>query len=153
MIFLSVVLCAIIHAIDKATFLEEGFAGLEQPADQLLPKSAPYCNVELSPKWGYDLEKAKLLNCNAGVSFLNAAADGSSDLSGGAIAGIAIAAVVGATLIALVARMIHGERTGKPLFAPSKSGVISKERVLLTVCWLLESGEELCALKLSVCVY
>jgi len=116
---------AIIHAIDKATFLEEEFAGLEQPVDQLLPKSAPYCNVELSPKWGYDIEKAKLLNCGTGVSTLNAAADGSSSLSGGAIAGIAIAAVAGAALIALVARMIHGERTGKPLFAPSKSGEIS----------------------------
>ena len=50
---------AVIHAIDKSSFLEEEFAGLEQPVTQLLPMSAPYCNVDLSPKWGYDFEKAR----------------------------------------------------------------------------------------------
>lgn len=111
---------AVIHAVDKSTFFENEFAGLEQPVDQLLPQSAPYSNVELSPKWGYDLEKATLLNCG-GVSLSSAEAE--SGMSSGAIAGIVVASVVGVALIGLVLRMIHGERTGKPLFTPAKSKV------------------------------
>lgn len=105
---------AIIHAIDKASFLEEEFAGLEQPVTQLLPRSAPFCNVDLSPKWGYDLEKAQFLNCPAEAS-------DDSGLEAGAIAGIAIGGVAILVLLGLVLRMIHGERTGKPLFAPPKT--------------------------------
>lgn len=113
---------AVIHAIDKASFLEEEFAGLEQPVTQLLPQSAPYCNVDLSPKLSFDLEKAKLLNCpNELSSSIRAAEGGSSDLGSGAIAGIVIAAVAGVALIAMLARMIQGERQGKPLFSPAKS--------------------------------
>ena len=111
---------AVIHAIDKATFIEEQFAGLEEPVTQLLPMSAPYCNVDLSPKWGYDLEKAELL-CSQGT--LQSAANPSEALSGGAIAGIVIAATVGVALIGLVARMIQRERAGKPLFAPAKNDI------------------------------
>ena len=48
---------AIIHAVDKARFIKEEFAGLEQPVTQLLPYSAPFCNVDLNPKWAYDFEK------------------------------------------------------------------------------------------------
>ena len=107
---------AIIHAIDKARFLENEFAGLEEPVTQLLPRSAPYCNVDLSPKWGYDLEKAQFLNC---PPVLEGSDD--SDLSAGAITGIAIGGAVILFLGALVMRMIHGERTGKPLFPQTKS--------------------------------
>ena len=99
---------AIIHAVDKAKFISEEFAGLEQPVSQLLPYSAPYCDVELSPKWAYDFEKAELLNCSP-------KSDGS--LSAGAIAGVAIGAVVIVGLIGLVARMIQKEKQGKPMFA------------------------------------
>jgi len=113
---------AVIHAIDKATFLEGEFAGLEQPVTQLLPQSAPYCNVDLSPKLSFDLEKAKLLNCPTELSSsIRATEGGSSDLGSNAIAGIVIAAVAGVALIAMLARMIQGERQGKPLFSPAKS--------------------------------
>lgn len=45
----------IIHAINKASFIESEFGGgLEEPVSQLLPPSAPYCNVDLNPKWSYD---------------------------------------------------------------------------------------------------
>merc|ERR1712127_970297 len=100
---------AIIHAIDKSKFLEAEFSGLEQPVTQLLPNSAPYCNVDLSPKWGYDIEKAEFLNCPA------------SALNGGAIAGIVIACIVGVGLIGFVARLIQKERKGEPVFSPSKA--------------------------------
>ncbi len=97
--------------------------GLEQPVTQLLPMTAPYCNVDLSPKWGYDLEKATLLNCPNGINVNSAESRSGGDLSGGAIAGIIIASVVGVALIGLVARMIYGEKYGKPLFHPSKGEV------------------------------
>ncbi|KAL7461064.1 hypothetical protein ACHAXS_001501 [Conticribra weissflogii] len=114
---------AVIHAVDKAYFLENEFMGLEQPVTQLLPMTAPYCNVDLSPKWGYDLEKATLLNCPNGINVNSAESRSGGDLSGGAIAGIIIASVVGVALIGLVARMIYGEKHGKPLFHPSKGEV------------------------------
>ena len=34
---------AIIHAVDKARFIKEEFAGLEQPVTQLLPYNTPFC--------------------------------------------------------------------------------------------------------------
>lgn len=100
---------AFIHAVNKAAFLEDEFYGLEEPVDQLLPRTAPYCDVELSPKWGYDFQKAQLLNCPS---------DSTSSLSSGAIAGISIAAVVGVFLTGFIVRMIIRERQGKPVFAP-----------------------------------
>eukprot|EP00986_Skeletonema_menzelii_P009107 scaffold4054_cov142-Skeletonema_menzelii.AAC.30 len=109
---------AVIHAIDKATFIEEQFAGLEEPVNQLLPKSAPYCNVDLSPKWGYDLEKAELI-CAQGTL----QASPSTSLTGGAVAGIVIAAIAGVALLGLVAKMIQRERAGKPMFAQTKTEI------------------------------
>ena len=35
---------AIIHAVDKARFIKEEFAGLEQPVTQLLPFNTPFCS-------------------------------------------------------------------------------------------------------------
>lgn len=104
---------AIIHAVNKARFIEDEFAGLERPASQLLPLTAPYCNVDLSPKWSYDLAKAEFLNCPA-----------SDGLSTGAIVGIAVSALVVALLVAVVGRMIYGEKKGRPLFAPTESSKV-----------------------------
>lgn len=100
---------AIIHAIDKATFLEEEFSGLEKSVYQLLPETAPYCDVDLTPKWGYDVEKAELLNCPD---------DSSSSLSDGAIVGIAIASIAGVGMLLFIFRMVYREKQGKPLFEP-----------------------------------
>ena len=99
---------AIIHAVDKSRFIQEEFAGLEQPVTQLLPFSAPYCNVDLNPKWAYDFEKAQLFNCGDG-----------SGLGTGGVVGISIACVVVVGLLALVSVMFRREKQGKPLFSPS----------------------------------
>jgi len=105
---------AIIHAVNKAPFVEDEFAGLEQPVNQLFPYSAPFCDVDLSPAWGFDLDKALLLNCPIESS-------GSDELSTGAIAGIVISATVAVALGLCVIRMVMREKSGKPLFAPENA--------------------------------
>lgn len=96
---------AITHAIDKDAFIEKEFAGLEQPVFQLMPRAAPFCNIDLSPKWGYDVEKAKLINCPE-----------SKKLSAGEISGIGIGVAVIVVLIAAISYIIFREKKGKPVF-------------------------------------
>eukprot|EP00975_Prorocentrum_lima_P003083 677619-Prorocentrum_lima.AAC.1 len=52
-----------IHAVNKAAIIDSELAGLADPVDQLFPRNAPYCNIDLTPRWDYDSEKANLLNC------------------------------------------------------------------------------------------
>jgi ABC-type transport system substrate-binding protein len=104
---------AITHGIDKNTFIQNEFAGLEQPVAQLLPFTAPYCNVDLSPKWSYDFEKAQLINCPV---------ESDNSLSSGAIAGIAIGGLAFVALLMFVVRLVQAEKQGKPVFAPSTKG-------------------------------
>ncbi len=33
-------------------------------SDNVFPRSMPYCDVDLTPNWDYDLEKAILLSCD-----------------------------------------------------------------------------------------
>ena len=100
---------AIIHAVNKGRFIEDEFGGLEQPVGQVLPESAPYCDVDLSPKWSYDPEKALLLACPA-LSM------GESALSAGGIAGIAVVCVIALGLAGFLFHIILRERQGKPMF-------------------------------------
>lgn len=51
----------VIHAINKAGFVESELQGLQEVVDNVFPRLAPYCDVELSPRWDYDFEKAVLL--------------------------------------------------------------------------------------------
>jgi ABC-type transport system substrate-binding protein len=53
----------LIHAIDKVGFINKELGGLQEAVDGIFPKDAPFCDVELTPKWDYDHEKAVLLNC------------------------------------------------------------------------------------------
>uniref|UniRef100_A0A7S4EEL3 Solute-binding protein family 5 domain-containing protein n=1 Tax=Pseudo-nitzschia australis TaxID=44445 RepID=A0A7S4EEL3_9STRA len=54
----------IIHAIDKAAIVEEELAGLQKVVDNVFPLDAPNCEVDLTPRWDYDPEKASLLFCD-----------------------------------------------------------------------------------------
>ena len=56
---------SIIHAVDKASIIEKELGILAKPVNNLFPQKAPYCDVELTPRWDYDMEKARLLNCES----------------------------------------------------------------------------------------
>ena len=53
----------VIHAIDKKSFIEKELGNIQRPVDNVFPKNAPYCDVDLTPHWAYDIEKAMLLGC------------------------------------------------------------------------------------------
>merc|ERR1719171_1607241 len=55
----------IIHAVNKAAIIDKELYGLAEPVDALFPKNMPYCDLDLTPRWDYDIEKAKLLRCPA----------------------------------------------------------------------------------------
>ena len=110
---------AIIHAVNKAVFIEKEFAGLELPVSELLPLDAPFCNVDLTPKWSYDLDRARILNCpvkaepkiTADVVKVQVKV-----LSDGAVAGLVILGVALVLLAAFVIHMIRREKEGEPVF-------------------------------------
>lgn len=110
---------AIIHAIDKGRFIESEFGGLEQPVNQELPRSAPYCDIDLNPKFDYDIDKALLLNCPETRTIIE---QGDSSLPGGAIAGIVVAGVVTLCLLGFIMRMVQREKQGKPIFQKETRG-------------------------------
>lgn len=133
----------IIHGVDKAAIIDKELAGLAKPADSLFPKNAPYCGIDLTPRFDYDFEKATLLNCPgveaerekhaADIAELQAAAEAAKvladeeaaelrakadDLDDGALAGIVVAAVVAAAAVAFAIFMVQREKQGSPLFTP-----------------------------------
>merc|ERR1719254_465009 len=51
------------HSVDKAKIVADELYGQAQVVDSMFPKAAPNCDVDLTPRWDYDLQKAKLMNC------------------------------------------------------------------------------------------
>jgi hypothetical protein len=107
---------AIIHAVNKAVFIEKEFAGLELPVSELLPLDAPFCNVDLTPKWSYDLDKARILNCPVKAVTADVVKVQVKVLSDGAVAGLVILGVALVLLAAFVIYMIRREKVGEPVF-------------------------------------
>ena len=98
-----------VHAVDKAKIIAKELGTLAKPVDGLFPKTAPYCDVDLTPRWDYDLEKAELLNCpDATESTTNAVETPV----------IIVLAVLLALVIGAMVFMTMKEKQGKPLFTP-----------------------------------
>ena len=123
---------AIIHAVDKARFIKEEFAGLERPVTQLLPYNAPYCNVDLNPKWAYDFEKAELLNCPVMPSpspppapSSPPMASDSDDLPAWAIIVIVIVCVLLVAVLTFAIIMYMREKSGNPIFSTLEEKTVS----------------------------
>ena len=100
----------IIHAIDKATIIDEVMSGIDAPVDSLFPKDAPYCGADLTPKPDYDLEKAAMLNCPAPEE-----KNKLQDYIIAIIVVLAFAAVAFGTVLVI---MYRREKTGEPIFQP-----------------------------------
>ena len=119
----------IIHAIDKASIINEEFAGLADVAESLFPKHAPYCGADLTPKPDYDIEKAQLLNC-PNKPVMNTAEIPTerekTELSKGVIAVIAILGVSFVMVGVAVAFMYTREKAGNPLFQPLNPKMVTR---------------------------
>ena len=100
----------IIHAIDKATIIDEVMSGIDAPVDSLFPKDAPYCGADLTPKPDYDLEKAAMLNCPA--------PEEKNKLQASIIAIIVVLAFAAVALCTVLVVMYRREKTGEPIFQP-----------------------------------
>jgi len=86
---------AVIHAINKKRLIEKELGGILDPVDNVFPRSMPYCDVDLTPHWDYDIEKAILLSCNQDENFAV------SSSSSNANQNIAIGVVVGLAFLCL----------------------------------------------------
>jgi len=53
----------IMHSVDKSAIVSQDLYGQASVADSVFPRDAPYSDVDLTPRWDYDLEKATLMNC------------------------------------------------------------------------------------------
>ena len=53
----------VVHAVDKGHIITKELGGIEKAVYQLFPQAAPNCNVYLTPKFDYDIERAETLNC------------------------------------------------------------------------------------------
>ena len=56
----------VIHAINKGALLAKELP-LSRQVDNVFPRGAPYSDIDLTPRWSYDLEKAVLLSCDGEV--------------------------------------------------------------------------------------
>lgn len=111
----------LIHGVNKAAIIQKELAGLDEPVDALFPKAAPYSHIDLTPRWDFDLEKARFINCPLTAMNRTVIIKGDGDgggLSDGAIWGIAILSVVVAVVMVFVGYMVSREKRGTPLFTP-----------------------------------
>lgn len=77
--------------------------GLQQAVDNNFPLEAPYCDVDLTPKWDYDFEKAVLLSCG-GTSQSFATSEGDDK----ALAlGLGLGLGLAITVLAIVALVLY----------------------------------------------
>ena len=53
----------IVHAINKAGIIKNVLMDSVVPVDGIFPEDSPYCDVHLTPRHDYDLEKAQTLSC------------------------------------------------------------------------------------------
>lgn len=100
---------AILYGINKdEDIITPEFAEIRVPADQLLPKALPHCNVDLEPRFSYNPDEAGR-QCGLEVKSDNS---GGSSLSAGAITGLTLGAL-GGILLLLLALLFCRRRSRK----------------------------------------
>ena len=53
----------VVHAVNKNEIITKELGGIEKSVSQLFQTSAPYCDLDLVPKFDYDIEKAQMIAC------------------------------------------------------------------------------------------
>ena len=97
----------VIHAIQKRAIVEKELSGLASVVDNIFPITAPFCDIDLTPKWDYDLAHASLLSCMGpdGTSVLSSKAssndNGSNKLALGLGLGLGILLVIAMAMAAV----------------------------------------------------
>jgi ABC-type transport system substrate-binding protein len=96
----------VIHAINKGRIVHDELKGLQQVVDNIFPLEAPYCDVDLTPKWDYDFEKAVLLSCGRTPKSESSTSEGDNDNKGLAL-GLGIGLGLLVVFVAIVAFSLH----------------------------------------------
>ena len=127
----------VVHAINKGPIIEAELGGFESPTDSLFNPLLPYCDIDLTPKFDYDLEKARLLNCpevetvvETVTEYVDVPVEGGSSKKKSSnddevLYGSLAAAFAVALFLALlfVIYMASKEKSGQPVFAPLKNPI------------------------------
>jgi ABC-type transport system substrate-binding protein len=101
----------VMHSVNKAAIIDKELYGFAEPIDTLFPKNAPYSDVDLLPRWDYDIEKARLLRCPVTTSSTSS----TSSTKDGIDVGIVIAIIVGILVLAFLfgfALFMYGRKQG-----------------------------------------
>ncbi len=97
-------------------------------SDNVFPRSMPYCDVDLTPHWDYDLEKAILLSCNletesAAAASVASAASSAADNNKALMIGLGVGIGCVALVAAIVAVYFMKKAKSLEVKFMSKSGV------------------------------
>ncbi len=122
---------AVVHGVNKRPIIESELNEAYEPAEQLFPPTLPYCDVDLTPKFAYDAEKADWLCSDEGTT--NDRGGGSkkkkkssSNDDAGLIGGLIAAAVVALAALCCIGAMAKKEKEGRPVFAPVVQNPVSE---------------------------
>ena len=96
----------VIHAINKAALVEKELPG-EKVADNVFPITAPYCDVDLTPRWDYDFEKAVLLSCDGSSGNFAQSAEGGSGTNSSLAIGLGLGLGVPCVLALIAAFVLY----------------------------------------------
>lgn len=116
----------VVHAVNKGHIIETELGGIAGPVSQLFPTSAPYCDLDLVPKFGYDIEKAKLVNCPYVPDNQynpKASSSGSTTTTKKEDDGLFLGLFIGfgclfCAAASFVCYMMNREKSGNPIFTP-----------------------------------
>merc|ERR1711972_1101675 len=107
-----------------AAIVDAELAGSVKVADSLFPKDAPYCDVDLTPRWDYDSEKARLLNCPQLPTILRDSEAHGDEPDMGLVLGLSLGVGIPLLLVVAAVCFLIGRRSGYSQMQekPSNSG-------------------------------
>lgn len=99
----------VIHAINKVALLEKELP-LSKVVDNVFPRGAPYCDLDLTPRWSYDFEKAVLLSCDeTSGDFASAGTEAEADNNSAVALGLGLG--IPLALLAVAAVVLYNKNT------------------------------------------